>query len=226
MKHLRKSLAAAALAFLLTLTACGKVSTPLLTAEDGIYRNEESGLAYVIAPLCYEPQSVGEAYAHLKSGSMTVTLYEVSDLDPKLWLTEEYSGISFMMVSPELELPDLAGFAPDTIHLCVQNNTVWEFATVTDQAEIDEVVRHFTEGEAVPYPAATSDMHLRLKFSSPDYPGVYYNLVYVDYGDARYLYDRESKRCVEMGDLLRDYIDGTYGKDSTAPETAAPDPNL
>jgi len=30
---------------------------------------------------------------------------------------------------------------------------------------------------------------------------------------------------VEMGDLLRDYIDGTYGRDSSAPDTTA-DPNL
>lgn len=226
MKHLRKSLAAAALALMLALTACGKESTPLLTAEDGVYRNEEAGLAYVIAPLCYEPQAVGEAYAHFKSGSMTITLYEVSDLDPKLWLTEEYSGVSFMMVSPGLELPDLAGFAPDTIHLCVQNNTVWEFATVTDQAEIDEVVRLFTEGEAVQYPVGTPDMHLRFKFSSPDYPGVYYNLVYADFGDARYLYDRQTKRCVEMGSLLRDYIDGTYGEESAGQDTTAAKPNV
>lgn len=225
MKHLRRSLLAAALALLLALTACGKDNTHLLTAEDGVYRNEEAGLAYVIAPLCYEPQAVGEAYAYLKSGSMTITLYEVADLDPKLWLTEEYSGVSFMLVSPDLELPDLAGFNPDTIHLCVQNNTVWEFATVTDQAEIDEIVRLFTEGEALPYPAATPDTHLRLKFSSLDYPGIYYDLVYMDFGDVRYLCDRGSKRCVEIGDQLRDYIDGTYGKDTSAPETTA-GPNL
>ena len=226
MKHLRISLIAAALALMLALTACGKNDTTLLTSKDGVYRNEEAGLAYVIAPLCYEPQAVGEAYAHFKSGSMTITLYEVADLDPKLWLTEEYSGVSFMMVSPDLELPDLAGFAPDTIHLCVQNNTVWEFSTITDQAEIDEVVRLFTEGETVPYPVGDPDTHLRLKFSSPSYPGVYYDLVYKDYGDVRYLCDRQTKRCVEMGDLLRDYIDGTYGKESTGQDTAATDPNL
>lgn len=226
MKHLRRSIAAAVLALMLALTACGKNDTTLLTPKDGVYRNEEAGLAYVIAPLCYEPQAVGEAYAHFKSGSMTIPLYEVVDLDPKLWLTEEYSGVSFMMVSPELELPDLAGFAPDTIHLCVQNNTVWEFATVTDQVEIDKVVRRFTEGEAVSYPVGDPDTHFRLKFSSPDYPGVYYDLVYADYGEVRYLYDRQTKHCVEMGDLLRDYIDGTYGKDTAAPDTTAPKPNV
>lgn len=226
MKHLHRSLLAAAMALILTLTACGKDSTHLLTAEDGVYRNEESGLAYVIAPLCYEPQSVGEAYAHLKSGSMTVTLYEVVGLDPRIWLTEEYSGISFMLVSPDLELPDLASFAPDTIHLCVQNNTVWEFATVTDQAEIDEVVRLFTEGEATSYPVGDPDTFLQFKFSSPTYPGVYYDLVYKDYGDVRYLCDSQTKRSVEMGDLLRDYIDGTYGKESAEESTAATDPNL
>lgn len=224
MKHLRRSLFAAALALTLAITACGKEDTHLLTPKDEVYRNEEAGISYVVAPMCYEPQAVGDPYAHFKSGSMTITLYEVDELDPKLWLTEEYWGGVTMFVSPDITLPDLAGFSPNTIHLCVQNNTVWEFATVTDQAAIDEVVRLFTEGEAAPYPVGDPDMHLRFKFSSPNYPGIYYNLVYADFGGVRYLYDRQTKRCVEMGELMREYIDGTYGKETTGPEaTVAPD---
>lgn len=219
MKHICKSLAATALAMTLTLTACGTKTLPL-KAENGLYYDNQNDVSYAIAPLCYEPQEIGDAYASFKSGSTTVTLYEVAGLDPTQWLTEEYSGASSMFVAADMALPDLAGFAPDTIHLCVQSVSVWEFATVTDQAEIDEVVRLFTEGESVPYPATTPDADLRFKFSSSAYPGVYYNLIYVDYGDARYLYDRETRRCVEIGDLLRQYIDGAIiTEEETTAET-------
>lgn len=217
MKHLSKTIAATALALTLSLTACS--STIPLKAEGGLYHDAENGVAYAIAPMCYEPQAIGDAYASFKSGSIKVVLYEVEGLDPTAWLTEAYSGASSMFVASDIALPDLEGFKPTTIHLCVQSSSVWEFATVTDQAEIDEVVRIFMEGEAVPYPATTPDADLRFKFESPDYPGIYYNLVYVDYGDARYLYDRESRRCVEVGDLLRSYIDGRIITGTEAAET-------
>ena len=218
MKHLQKTIVAAALA--LTLTACG--STVSLRAEGGLYHDEKNGVAYTIAPMCYEPQAIGDEYASFKSGSTKVVLYKVEGLDPTDYLTEAYSGASSMFVASDIALPDLAGFAPNIIHMCVQSNSVWEFATVTDQAEVDEVVRAFTEGESVPYPATTPDADLRFKFESPDYPGIYYNLVYVDYGEARYLYDRESRRCVEVGDLLREYIDGQIVVDPAAETSGQP----
>lgn len=219
MKHIGKSLASTALALTLALTACGAKTLPL-KAENGGYYDAQNNVSYVMAPMCYEPQGIGDVYASFQSGSSKVILYRVEGLAPTQWLTEEYSGASSMFVASDIALPDLAGFAPDTIHLCVQSISVWEFATVTDQDEIDEVVRLFTEGEAVPYPAKTPDADLRFKFSSPQYPGVYYNLVYVDYGDARYLYDRETHRCVEIGDLLREYIDGVIiTEDETTAET-------
>lgn len=217
MKHIRKTIAATALALTLSLTACS--STISLKAEGGLYHDDANGVAYAIAPMCYEPQSIGDAYASFKSGSTEVVLYEVAELDPADYLTEAYSGASSMFVASDITLPDLAGFAPTIIHLCVQSNSVWEFATVTDQAEIDEIVRVFTEGESVPYPAKTPNADLRFKFESPDYPGLYYNLVYVDYGDARYLYDRETRRCVDIGDLLHDYIDGKIITETAAETT-------
>ena len=217
MKHFRKTLAAAALAAAISLTACS--STIPLKAEGGLYHDESNGVAYAMAPMCYEPQTIGDAYASFKSGSTEVVLYKVAGLDPTDYLTEAYSGASSMFVASDITLPDLAGFAPNVIHLCVQSNSVWEFATVTDQAEIDEIVRVYTEGESVPYPAKTPNADLRFKFASPDYPGLYYNLVYVDYGDARYLYDRETRRCVEVGDLLREYIDGKIITETEAETT-------
>lgn len=207
MKHFRTALAAAVLAAACLLTGCQK--TVKLTAQDGLYCNASAGISYAIAPMCYEPQAVGDLYASFTSGSIEVPLYEIEGLDPTQYLTEAYSGASSIFVSPDVALPsDLTGFAPTTIHLCVQSLSVWEFATVTDQAEIDAIVRAFTEGESVPYPATTPKNDLRFKFESPHFPGLYYNLVYVDYGSARYLYDRETRRCVEVGDLLREYIDG------------------
>lgn len=205
MKYTR--ICAALAAAMLSLASC---SGPLRTLKpEGEYLCDASrAINYYNAPVCYEPEAVGDPYASFTSGSTEVTLYAIPGLDPELWLTEDYTGIGSLFVSSEITLPPLEEFGADTIHLCVQSKTVWEFATVTDRALVDEVIRTFTEGESVPYPSTTPSVDLRLKFSSPDYPSIYYNLIYVDYGDARYLYDRSTRRCVEIGDLLSAYIDG------------------
>ncbi len=225
--HIKSSVRSTALLLLtacvLLLCGCAKQTTrSLITDEDGLFLEPKSGVRYAAAPMCYEPQTVGDPYASFTLGSLEVVFCEVEGLDPTEWLSEAYTGTGSMLVAADTVLPDLAGFAPDTIYLCVQSASVWAFASVTDPAVIDEVVRVYTEGEAVPYPATTPDADLRFKFASPDYPGVYYNLIYVDYGDARYLYDRGSGRCVEVGDLLRDYIDGKIiTEEETAEESAA-----
>ncbi len=218
-KPIRKLLAVSALALALLFCACsGGPSRKLVTDESGLFLDRANGVLYDAAPMCYEPQALGDAYASFDLGSLEVVFYEVEGLDPTKWLSEAYTGSGSMLIASDITLPDLAGFAPDTIYLCVQSASVWAFETVTDPAVIEEVVRVYTEGDDVPYPATVPDADLRFKFASPHYPGVYYNLIYVDYGDARYLYDRGSGRCVEVGDLLREYIDG---KIITEEETAA-----
>ena len=73
MKKIRRTLAAAALAAAISLSACA--STIPLTAEGGLYHDAKHDVAYVMAPMCYEPQSIGSAYASFKSGSNEVVLY-------------------------------------------------------------------------------------------------------------------------------------------------------
>ena len=218
--NIAKSVSAALLAAALALSSCGCASElKSLTVSGAQLEDRAAGVTYLAAPFCFEPVAMGDEYAAYQLGESEGILYEIAGLAPTDWLTEEYTGVSFVFHNSEITLPTLAEFAPDAIHLCLQSTRIWEFATVTDPAEIAEIVSCWTEGEAARHPGGTPLETYRFKFSSPEYPGLYYALIYADYGDARYLYNRELTRCVEVGDMLRSYIDGIAEAETTGGET-------
>ena len=62
----RKFLCKAALILLsCAILLCGcakKAPRSLVTDEDGLFLEPKSGVRYAAAPMCYEPQTVGEAF--------------------------------------------------------------------------------------------------------------------------------------------------------------------
>ena len=106
------------LTFICTLLLCGCAKNNtlnLVTDEDGLFLEPKSGIRYAAAPMCYEPQTVGEPYASFSLGSLEVVFHEVAGLEPTRWLTEDYTGTGSMLVAEDITLPDLAGFAPETL---------------------------------------------------------------------------------------------------------------
>ncbi len=180
-----------------------------LTYQDGKMINKRLQLAYTPAPTCYEPVSVGAAYGYY--GDMDMTLYEIVGTDPKQWLTQEYAGgATTIFYADGITLPTLAEMAPEKIHVCQSENITYGIATVDNPDVVTKLTDLFVNGEAVDWPMVDALEDYELKFVSSAYPHFYYNLTYYEYADGIYLYDRNSKRCVEIGDMLEEWVENHW----------------
>ena len=173
----------------------------------------EDGTVYKYAPVGYEPTAQGEEYG-LIEGIMEEKLYKIGDMDPTLWLTTEYSGAATTVYySESIELPSFEELSPELCYICEQGEKAYSIYTL-GEAEgegevVEEIVSAIYDEEAEPeiWPRSDADETYMLKFYSEKWPAIYYNLVYAQCESGGYIYDRASKKCVAIGDILNGYIE-------------------
>lgn len=182
-----------------------------LKYEDGQMINKRLRLAYTPAPTNYEPVSVGEAYGYYEKSDMT--LYEIKGLDPKEWLTQAYAGsATTIFYSDDSTLPTLAELEPTKIYVTEGESVTVSINTVDDQAVINKVIDLFTNGTYAEWPLIDAYKTYELKFYSEEkYPHIYYNLTYGEFEEGIFLYDRNTKHSVMIGDTLADFIPSAKG---------------
>lgn len=185
-----------------TLSACSPLVK--ITYKDGKYIDKYNGVTYYAAGASYEPISVGAEYAQYKSA----VLHTIGSLDPKQWLAEAFDGIGSVFYSSDISLPDLTEFEPVGILICIADNLIMNTGTVSDINDVKAVVSAMadetTENAVLP---ADGKRAYHLKFISEKYPDIYYNLIYAEGKDGTdYIYDRDTKRCITAGDLLKEYF--------------------
>lgn len=173
--------------------------------ENNRYTDSRTDISYLDAPGCYEPVAIGKEYAKLSfGGKSSLVLYEVGNMDPAKWLCEE--GKTVFYAEGET-LPTLTEMAPTQVHLCIEEASTMVLSTITDAADIAALVDVWLSGEEVAYTGMEPNINLRVKFESQTYPGLYYSLIYLEYGDGtKVLYDRYAARCVNAGDVLLEYV--------------------
>ena len=200
MKHSFKRLFAAALAAAaLTASLAGCSKTVQLRYKDGVFTSGK--LSYVPASGTYEPTSQGDEYAYYKNGN--ITLYAIGKNDPTLWLTENYAGgATTVFHAPSITLPTLSELNAEKILVCSSDVTTVAVCEITDKALIDRLVQTFTEGEACEWPLVGATLDYELKFYSSAWPQIYMNLIYGEFEEGVFVYERATRRCVEIGDLL------------------------
>ena len=182
-----------------------------LKYENGQMINKRLGLAYNPAPTNYEPVSVGEAYGYYEKSDMT--LYEIKGLDPKEWLTQAYAGsATTIFYSDESILPSLSELEPNKVYVTEGESVTVSINTVDDQAVINEVIDLFENGAYAEWPLIDAYKTYELKFYSEEkYPHIYYNLTYGEFEEGIFLYDRNTKHSVMIGDVLADFIPSAKG---------------
>ena len=203
MNHPVRTAGAALLAALVLASCSAKLVN--LTYADGQMINKSKHLAYNAAPLNYEPVAVGEEFAYY--GKADLTLYEIVGLDPKEWLTEAYAGVATTVFYDEgITLPSLSEMDPTKVFVCLNEEITYAVATVEDKTVIDSLVDLYENGEYAEWPLVGSLGTYELKFySEENFPRLYYNLTYGIFPEGKFLYDRQTKRSVMIGDLLDDY---------------------
>lgn len=190
---------------LIILSSCSGTLVNL-KYENGQMINKRLKLAYTPAPTNYEPVSVGEAYAYYEKSDMT--LYEIKGLDPKDWLTQAYAGsATTIFYSDDSTLPTLAELEPNKIYVTEGDSVTISIVTVDDIDVINNVIDIFENGEYAEWPLINAYTTYELKFYSEEkYPHIYYNLTYGEFEEGIFLYDRNTKHSVIIGDALADFI--------------------
>ena len=202
MKKLSKRILCAALILCaVSLTACKdkvKVDVHLTyDPERDALVEDNLGLDYRFASISYEPATITVPYADWED----VILYTVKGWDPKELLTEEFSGVGGLLYATDKPLPEFADMNCDEIFVCTSSATTVCLSTINDAEVVAEAVHQLTQGEVVDLPEDGQETY-HLKFHSSDYEGLYYNVLFIMRGDGEegdyFLYDRGTKRCVEV----------------------------
>ena len=207
---------ALALILVFSLASCKKIVKMEYTEAGDL--EGENGVLYKYAPLGYEPTVQGREYG-LIEGVMEEKLYRIGDEDPESWLTTEYSGsATLVFYNADMTLPTLLDMGCDTIYICEQDVNTYSIATVggEDSKDTDgdrKVIKALvdalsdTESENEIWPRGDAKETFRLKMYSEKYPAIYYSLTYAVCSGGNYVYDRVTKRCVNVGDLLVPYLE-------------------
>lgn len=219
-----KKLLAFALSLLcvFSLFSCGV--TVKMKFEDGELSG--GGASYRYAPTGYEPTYQGEEYAVIK-GKLEEKLYKIGNLDPKKWLTTEYCGeATLVYYSTDITLPTLAGMNPVNCFICeegsgafsvyslgVENSSVngSESSVEHEREIIASLVSALSENdEDQIWPRADVNEKYSLKFYSPDWEAIYYNVTYAVCGNEKILHDSVTGNTAVIGDILDEFIENTY----------------
>ena len=199
---MKQSLKIPVLLLLLVLALASCSGSVKLEYAEGKLINESKHLAYSPAPLNYEPVAIGEEYAVY--GKTKSPLYEIIGLDPKQWLTEANTGTTTTIFYGDgVTLPTLRELDPDEVYVCLNGAITFAQSTVRDKEAIVAMIDLFETGEQIDWPLTRAVRIYELKFhSTRNWDRLYYNLTFGEFPEGKFLYDRQTKRCVEIGDLL------------------------
>ena len=177
-----------------------------LRSEDGgiTLVDKRKDVKYLLAPMCYEPVAfMTDVYA--KYGDMEY--FAVRDADPSEYLCTTEMNIFDLYYAEGITLPDLAHFKPNYTRVCRVEEVAIMMHSINKE-DTEAIVKHFMISETVDSALIGSvETSYSLKFMSDDYKFMYYVInYYKTKSGERYLYDRTTGRCVELGDLFTDVI--------------------
>ena len=163
------------LALLLLSLSLASCKVTLQSGEDGLY-DKQNKITYSHASTVYEATALVKEYGKLNVTSQeSYTLYTLPDTDPLTYLATEDLNILY---ASDVTMPTLVQMAPAILHICNEN---LEIRRMEEIKTIVDIVNAFTEGDSIPYPGTTPLRSYKARFESPQYPGFFYTLTYIEY---------------------------------------------
>ncbi len=157
---------------LLSLASCKVTLQP---GDNGLY-DKQNEITYNHASTVYEASALVKEYGKLNVTSKeSYTLYTLPDTDPLSYLATEDLNILY---ASNVTMPTLTQMAPSVLHIC---NESIEIKRMEEVKTIVDIVNAFTNGESLPYPGTTPFRNYKARFESPQYPGFFYTLTYIEY---------------------------------------------
>lgn len=192
-------------------------SLPEWGFDNSVFTDKENNIEYAMAPIAFQPYSVGNDYAHCGS----IIISEIPKLDPLKYLVIDLEGDYTVLYDNRYEMPSLSEFEPETIKICSESETIVQIGLI-DDAQLVKRAAAELEGGLYGGPALDNAVIYHMKFTSSLYDRLYYDVVYVESDTGNYLYDRAEQRYAEVGRMFKGYIaDDTGESADTADESAA-----
>lgn len=215
------SIIALLLALVLLLASCGKGNK--FEAEGTGFVDKKTKVTYKFAPLCYEPISLEE---EIYGSDGELEFHEITGRDPRKWLGEASGGVFY---SDDITLPTLDRMAITRVEICAAGNQIFVRDTITDFAEISELIGEYMNAEAISNPNNSALVFYKLRFADHTI-GVYYCVEFLrfsadyvvtsggvekNYGKD-FLYNRSEDRFVKAPEFLSERIDALLGVGESA----------
>lgn len=158
------------------LVSCGVTLKP---GDQGLY-DKQNKITYVNASTVYEAVALVQEYGTLKLNSkVSYKLYTIPGTDPEKILATEEADI---LHSADVTMPTLIEMMPTLLHVCVDGTTSSsEILLYDDPVGILRLAQAYCNGESVPYLGTSPLRTYRARFESPNHPGFYYTLTYMEY---------------------------------------------
>ena len=210
MKSIRRIIcfAMALICLSLSLVSCG--DKMIMTGAGLTHKKTGVGYVYVLDP-CYQPKEYDtEAYTKWKYNDFTVEYFAIKGFEATEWLYCPTLGE--LLCATGEELPDVNGFDPNGVFICVEATIPYSLHEINDQAFVDQILQRLNDPEAPTYSTIMPGSNYTLKFVSEKYPEFYYSIVLVAAEDGVYVHDRMNGKYVDMGILFSEY-DLYYGED-------------
>lgn len=213
-------------AMALSFFACSDKIGVLTADQNGGYVNSKNNIRYFAAPGSYSVTSyISDEAIALNDG---INFYQVDSTLGEKWLYSPDFGI--LLYAEGETLPTFEEMSVSKMELCIDDGEKMISAfEVENASKIEAVMDAYHDGEEVSYSGKKANYKFYLKFTSSEYPWLVYNLEYMQYAEdmivyvkdesgevveknvgKNFLYNRDEKRFVKIGDELQSYIDEYY----------------
>lgn len=202
-------LASAVLLSVLSLVGCGRK----FEARGMSIVDKKTGSSYKYLPACFEPaEKSNKEYGSAEISGAKQSLYSIRGLDTAKWLCTEWGDVLY---AGEEELSTLSAFEPIRAYLCYTGGSVSVSFAVIEGDDLEKLVSTWNGGEAAVKPISDPDETYLIKFESEKFPGLYYSVSALIYGNDCYIYNRyDGAKCVADAGVIAKYIEGSEATDA------------
>ena len=196
-----KRLLACLLALLCVLTACAKDAAFARDADGQGFTDTKNKIHYRALASAYEPATAGAEYGTYldEAYDFSITFYEIPDLDPKQYLTDNYKTV---YVAGDT-LPNAAEWEISAVLICDYDAIsveVFRLTPAQDAAYIAELRALWFEGDGnAVSPMTGLKSTRRIQLTCAEYPWLFYCFTFSVYenGEA-YFSDTQAGRTVQL----------------------------
>lgn len=192
------------IACVLSCTSCS-VSRTLEYTEDDLFYNKSNKISYTAASSTYLPVRVGDYYG--KCERPIIEFHEMTDCSPNEWLSSAHNGRATMLFynADKVTLPTWETLECDGIYVCTVGDRIVAYDYITDATLISNLLDMFVNAPQADWPSAGYTDEFDLLFEVEGYPMIYMNLLFGRFPEGTFLYERSTKRCVEIGNIIDRY---------------------